>query len=187
MWHRGARQGLLAVSVMLAGFLVYVLATRVESVPTPGLMPALLGRADASIDHFTFRETRAGAVQWEVKAARARVFEAEQRADLEEVEVTLFGEKGRQLSLRADKGVLDTAKKDFVLEQRNGPIVVNLGSGYTIYTNHLAWTDARREIRTTDPVTIFGQGLEVRGVGLIGNLDSEEFKVLANVRMDVLP
>jgi lipopolysaccharide export system protein LptC len=186
MWVRLARTGLLALSVMLAAFLSYLLATRVEPVPASSENHAGLEKADAGIDQFTFTQSKDGSVRWQVQAQRARVFEGEKRALLENVQVTLFGQKGWELKLKGDEGTIDTEKRDFLLAKRTGTIAVELGSGYTIYTNHLSWADDRREISTRDPVQISGHGLDVTGLGFIGKLDTEEFKVLENVQVEIV-
>jgi lipopolysaccharide export system protein LptC len=86
-----------------------------------------------------------------------------------------------------DEGVLNTETKNFLLSNRSEPLVIHTESGYVIYTNHLAWTDETREIRTQDAVRIVGHGLEVTGRGLIGHLDREEFDVLEDVHVDLAP
>ncbi len=187
MWGRYIRGGLLVLSGILAVFLVYLLTSQVESELAPrGPVPSRLERADAGIDRFTFTQSRSGAVQWQVQAQHARMFETENRAVLEGVQVTLYGPKGRELQLEGDEGTIDTAKKNFVLAKRTGDIAVRLDNGYTIFTNHLAWTDARREVTTNDAVTITGNGLEVRGRGLVGKLDVEEFQILEDVHVAIL-
>jgi hypothetical protein len=40
-------------------------------------------------------------------------------------------------------------------------------------------------VSTNDPVTIVGQGLEITGRGLVGKLDSEEFKILDDVHVEI--
>ena len=47
--------------------------------------------------------------------------------------------------------------------------------------------DHAREIRTDDPVRMVGHGLEVKGQGLLGRMESEEFEVLQNVHVDLAP
>jgi lipopolysaccharide export system protein LptC len=187
MWERWVRRSLLGLTVILASFLVYLLATRVETLPRQGAAaPAAMGNSDAGIDQFRFTQSRAGAVQWEVRAKRAQVFEADKRALLEDVQVTLFGAKGWEMKLTGEEGTVDLAKKDFVLSNRTDPIVVQLQGGYTAVSNHLTWSDEQRRITTRDPVTISGHGLTVRGRGFSGKLDSEEFQVLENVHVDVV-
>lgn len=187
MWGRYIRGALLVLSGTLAILLVYLLTSHMESEQAPaGPVPSKLEQADAGIDHFTFTQSKAGTVQWQVQAQRARLFDNENRAVLEGVEVTLYGPKGRELRLESDEGTIDTVKKNFLLAKREGDIAVQLENGYTIYTNHLVWTDARREVSTTDAVRITGNGLEVKGRGLLGKLDNEEFQVLEDVHVEIV-
>jgi LPS export ABC transporter protein LptC len=186
MWRQWIRGSLLALSGILACFLVYLLTTRTDTTPKPSAASTgPLAHADAGIDQFNFLQSQGGIVRWKVEAQRAHVLEAQHRAQLEQVRVTLYGAQGRDLMLEGDTGTIDTASKDFLLINQGRPIVIELGSGYTIYTNHLTWTDEKREIRTEDPVLMAGHGLEVRGRGLIGKLESEEFRVLEDVRVDI--
>ena len=186
MWGLYIRRALLVLSGILAIFLVYLLTSQVESEQVPaGPVAHELEHADAGIDRFTFTQTRSGTVQWEVQAQRARLFDTENRAMLEGVQVTLYGPKGRELRLEGDEGTVDTAGKNFVLTKREGDIVVQLENGYTIFTNHLVWTDARREVSTSDAVRIVGNGLDVTGRGLVGKLDVEEFQILEDVHVEI--
>ena len=188
MWELIARRTLLTLSVMLAMFLGYLLFLNADSVPTSqSAPPGSIEQADAKISEFTYTQTKGDVVQWQVQAKYARLFEQEKRALLNVVDVTLYGTKGKELTVSGDEGTLDTATKNFLLTNRSDPLVVETGSGYTIYTNHLMWTDARREIRTNDPVKIVGNGLTVTGRGLLGRLETEEFEVLEDVHVDVFP
>ncbi len=188
LWDRWARAGLLTLSALLALSLFYILVTRSESTPRASLDgPRPLETADAGIHDFRFVQSEAGAVKWEVLARQAHLFEGEQRARLEDVRVSLFGPGGRELHAVGDEGAIDTAKKDFVLTKRSGLIAVELSSGYTIYTNHIHWSEEQKQIHTADPVTISGHGLEVTGQGLVGKIDQEEFQVLQDVHVELVP
>jgi LPS export ABC transporter protein LptC len=151
----------------------------------PGSMD--MDTADATISQFTFTQTKDDTVQWQVQAKEAQLFERDRRAILQVVAVTLFGRQGKELTVTGDEGTLNTETKNFVLANRSKPLVIYTESGYVIYTNHLAWTDQTREIRTQDPVRIVGHGLEVTGRGLLGHLDREEFEVLEDVHVDLAP
>jgi len=173
VWQRWVRGGLLALSVVLACFLAYLLVTNSTMVPTPtAAAPGSMDTADATISQFTFTQTKGDTVQWQVQAQEARLFERDRRAMLQVVEVTLFDRQGKELTMTGN---------------RSEPLVIHTESGYVIYTNHLAWTDQTREIRTEDRVRIVGHGLEVTGRGLLGHLDTEEFEVLEDVHVDLAP
>jgi lipopolysaccharide export system protein LptC len=188
MWELVARRTLLALSVILAAFLGYLLYMNADSVPTSqSAPPGSIEQADAKISEFIFTQTKGDVIQWQVQAKQARLFEREKRALLSEVDVTLYGVKGKELTVSGEEGTLDTAAKNFVLANRVDPLVVETGSGFTIYTNHLVWTDDTKEIRTNDLVRIVGHGLVVTGRGLLGRMESEEFEVLDDVHVDVSP
>lgn len=188
MWEIIARRTLLAASVLLAVFLGYLLVRNADSVPTSRpAVPDPMEQADAKLSEFTFTQSKGDVVQWQVQAKEARVFEQEQRALLHDVALTFYGGEGEEVTVYGDEGTLDTASKDFALSNRKVPVTVTTRSGYTIYTNHLVWTDKSREIRTEDPVRIVGHGLEIRGLGLLGRMESEEFEVLHDVHVDLVP
>ena len=188
VWRSWVQRGLLTLSGVLACFLVYLLVTNSASVPPPtttGL--GTFSQADATISHFSFTQTKGDQVQWQIEARQARLFEQDKKAVLDGVEVTLYGAEGREMTVQGDEGNLDTATKDFVLMNRSEPLVIRTESGYTIYTNYVTWKDETREIRTREPVRIVGHGLEVTGRGLMGHIDTEEFHVLEDVHVDLVP
>jgi LPS export ABC transporter protein LptC len=188
MWELVARRVLLAVSVCLTLFLGYLLFNNVDSPPTSQATPqGPIETADAKISEFIFTQSKGDVIQWQVQAKQARLFEKEKRALLNDVDVTLYGQNGKELTVFGEEGTLDTQTKNFSLANLEKPIVVETGSGYTIYTNHLAWTDNAREIRTDDPVRIVGHGLEVTGRGLLGRMESEVFEVLEDVHVVLSP
>ena len=188
MWERWFRRGLLALSVVLATFLGYLLVTRSNPGFSSRSVTAVEAEsADARIQDFMYTQTNGDIVQWKVQAEQARLFEKDSHAVLSNVHVTLYGKQGQELTLSGDEGTLDTQTKNFQLSNRTAPIVVETQSGYTIHTNHLTWTDARHEIKTDDHVTINGDGLQVTGMGILGKMDTEEIQVLDNVRVDLVP
>ena len=188
MWELVARRTLLALSATLAAFLAYLLFTNADSVPTSqSAPPGTIEQADSKISEFIFTQSKGDIVQWQVQAKQARMFESEKRVLLSGVHVTLYGGQGKELTVSGEEGTLDTGTKNFVLANRADPLVVETGSGYVIYTNHLEWMDDTKEIRTDDPVRIIGNGLEVRGRGLLGRLELEEFEVLEDVHVDLFP
>jgi LPS export ABC transporter protein LptC len=188
MWELIARRTLLAASALLAVFLGYLLVRNADSVSTS--QPSVsepMEQADAKLSEFTFTQSKGDVVQWQVQAKQARIFEQEQRALLHDVSLTFYGGEGEEVRVHGDEGMLDTASKDFALSNREAPVTVITKSGYTIYTNHLVWTDKSKEIRTEDPVRIVGPGLEIQGLGLLGRMESEEFEVLHDVHVDLVP
>ena len=185
MPNRFLRWMLSGVILSLSAYLGYVVIGHVRNnaPPTPVESP-VLQEADAGMKGFVYRQTKDGVVQWEVAARKAEVFEAKHEATLETVELKLFGHGGQEMILQADEGIINTVTNDFELRNREKLITIELANGYTILTPHVYWIDSKQEIRTTDLVTIQGQGLQITGIGLVGYLESEEFTVLDQVRVE---
>ena len=187
MWEIFARRALLSLSILLTIFLGYLLFRNAES-PSRGASVSsnAIEDADAKLGEFTFTQSKGEAVEWQVRARQARIFEQEKRAVLHEVVLTFYGGSGDEVTVHGEEGTFNTVTKDFVLANRETPIVVQTRSGYTIYTNRLEWVEAMREIRTTAPVRIVGHGLEIRGQGRMGRISSEEFEILKDVHVDLV-
>ena len=143
--------------------------------------------ADAWIQGFSYRQTRSGSTRWVVTANQAKVFEEEHLARLQDVQVQLFdGDFQReQLVITSEKGIMNTSTNDFDLVSEKDQTVMTFDSGYQVYSDRLTWVEQARQFQTTDPVMIRGDGLTITGVGLMGKVDSKEFQVLANVRVEV--
>lgn len=185
MWVVWFRRALLALSLIFGFSLLYVLLTRPQSeFVAPSFPPESLSKADGGMEDFTFFHSQEGVVQWEVKADNAQIFEKNNQAILKEVTITLFGQGGREMRLQGEDGRINTLSRDFMVSNPSSDLSIELEGGYLVYTNHLSWKDDRRILTTKDPVTIIGNGMTIKGVGLIGKLDVEEFQVQRHVEVD---
>lgn len=188
MWELVVRRALLSLSVLLAAFLGYLLFKNADfRESSRPMVPESIEQADAKIMEFIFTQSKGDTVQWQVQAKQARLFEQEKRAVLHDVALTFYGAGGDMVIVHGEEGTLDTTTKNFTLANRQTPVVVETKSGYTIYTNHLVWVEETREIQTGDSVRMVGHGLEMRGQGLRGKMESEEFEVLQDVHVDLAP
>jgi LPS export ABC transporter protein LptC len=171
---------------MMAIFIGHRVYTHMETkTPPSSLSSKDSNPADAWIQGFTYRQTQSGVAKWEVVAKRAQVFEAEHRAQLEDVTVHLFGKEDKQMTVEAEQGTINTKTKNIDLQNQNGFLSVQLNNGYTIFSKHLQWKESSHQVKSQTPVVIKGKGLTITGTGLVGNVDEEEFQILSNVRAEV--
>ena len=68
--------------------------------------------ADAWIQGFSYRQTRAGSTKWVVTADQAKVFDDEHIAKLQSVKVKLFDQtfEKEQMMITSQEGVMNTCK-----------------------------------------------------------------------------
>ena len=143
--------------------------------------------ADAWIQGFSYRQTRSGATKWVVTADQAQVFEKEHTAKLQTVRVQLFDKAFQEelLLITSQEGVMNTSNNDFDLISQDEKTVMTFESGYQVFSDRLTWKEAEGQIETEDPVVIKGNGLVLSGTGLIGYAETNEFRLLSNVRAEV--
>ena len=183
--QRLARAGLLGiVFVILGAILVFVLVGPTRRVPSV-IVEVLPQAADAGLREFSFVQSKDGLVDWKIQARQAQVFDAEAKAVLSDVHVTLTGSDGVSMTVEGDEGTINTSSKDFVVGKRSGDLALVLQSGYTIYTPRLNWVNQEHRLWTDDPVRIKGPRLEVTGQGMDALLSTREMRIRRNVRVGI--
>lgn len=143
--------------------------------------------ADAWIQGFSYRQTRSGSTKWVVTADQAQVFDDEHLAKLQNVSVQLFDKtfKKEQMLITSQEGVMNTSSNDFELISHDEKTVMTFEDGSQMFTDKLTWNEAARQIYADDLVVIEGDGLVITGVGLVGDIEKNEFRLLNNVRAEV--
>ncbi|UCD10521.1 MAG: LPS export ABC transporter periplasmic protein LptC [Nitrospinaceae bacterium] len=71
---------------------------------------------DVEIENFKLINEDAGSKTWELTADRAQVLRAEDRTELEKVQLKLQQEAGREFMISADNGVIENENRDIRLE-----------------------------------------------------------------------
>ncbi len=184
-FFRRSRGILLLVTFALVGSLLTATVLHLRKKSAPLSIAGIGGPADVKIGNFTVVQTQGEGRQWELVAKRAELFAGRQEAVLEGVAVTLHRPVGGDLLVRGDRGLLDTARKNFFLENMGAPLEISLDPGTTLVTEGVRWNNDRREIEAVGPVRIRGRNFEVSGQGLIVKVVPQEFQVSGDVRLSL--
>jgi LPS export ABC transporter protein LptC len=172
---------------MLLALLAWVLSVGIEH---PQVLPpsrTLISKADIEMEGFTLKQIRNGAVEWDIKAKRAELFEDRKEVFLNETQANLQTAEGLQVSFSGDQGLLNTATHDFEIKNNDGDLDVSLNNGFTIRAPSLSWKDQEREIVSLEPVQITAQRLRIRGNQLIVKLENQQFTVNGDVHVTTAP
>ena len=139
-------------------------------------------KSDVKISRFSFVQTHEGERDWELKAEKAEVFEKEQQARLETVDVTMQTPQGLELKFQGDEGTIDTFKKDFSVRKKDALMVIQMSNGYTIKTSGLKWFNDQREMITEGAAHISGPQVEIDGKELKVAVENQEVTVSGDVQ-----
>lgn len=134
--------------------------------------------ADLRLDRVHYTETREGVKEWDLDAASAIYFKEGNTVRLEKIRATFFGREKETYFLEAEKGTFNTQTR---VVEVSGDVKIDSSTGYHVRTQHLRYEAEKKELHTSDPVEMKGPELEVKGVGLILDLNQERMKILADV------
>jgi lipopolysaccharide export system protein LptC len=134
--------------------------------------------ADLTLEDIHYVETKGKKKEWELRAKSGQHFREADYTTLEDLAVTFYGEEGRVITLKGNKGSMKERKEIEVW----GDVVITSSDGYRVTTNSLRYDGAKQQITTEDPVMLEGKGVEVRGVGLVVDLKTKKISILRKVQ-----
>ncbi len=131
------------------------------------------------IDNVHYSGTRDGRRAWDLEAERATRYEKEDRTILDRVRMVFFSGDDSSYVLIADRG--EYMEGDGLVKV-SGNVTVTSEEGYSLRTETLTYSTALKEIKTDDPVEIDSPFMNVKGVGLVIDVEEGRFSVLKDVR-----
>ncbi|MBI5182664.1 MAG: LPS export ABC transporter periplasmic protein LptC [Nitrospirae bacterium] len=141
--------------------------------------------ADMTMDNFHFTQTGKDKIDWEVKAAKARLFKKDKVAVLEDIEATFTTPQGVRLELRGDEGIFNTESRDIYIRKKNNDVRIVSNNGYKMSANSLSWQNNNKVAITNDAVLIEGPQLKIKGKGFRFNVLSQELEIIADVEANI--
>lgn len=122
--------------------------------------------ANLTIKNFQHVATENGEKKWTLEASSASLYTQQDTARLTDISVTFSMKKGNDLSVHADKGVLNIKTNDMTI---SGNIIAQLPD-YSLTTENLNYQHASRMIQVNEPVEIIGQSMTLKAGSFTYNL-----------------
>ena len=137
-------------------------------------------KANMEISGFRLEETDGPDSVWTLKAKKAEMFKNSKRIIFTDVETQVNGDLRAKntYNITSDQGAYFMDEDKIILEKN---VTINTSQGYKIFTDRLDYSVKTKQIRSIDPVNIFGktpggQLLSIEGVGIDGSLGSGNLK-----------
>jgi LPS export ABC transporter protein LptC len=139
---------------------------------------------DIVVEGIGFSEWEEDRLVWTMEAERSWYRHAEEKARLEQVEVTFFPPGGGRMLLWATFVDYDVQTRDlWARESVRG----RSDQGYDFTTESLLYDADEREVKTDDKVTLEKDRLTIQGTGMKGSLAEHRFHLLSAVRAEFAP
>lgn len=134
-----------------------------------------LDDANLTINNFDYRDVEEGQTRWTLHAESARYYRDKQETHLSQINAMFFPEEGGQVELQGDQGVFHNNSKDMEVK---GNVLVTHSDGYRMATDRLLYQRQTELIHTPTPVSMEGQGVTVKGVGMRLELGKGKLTIL---------
>ncbi len=132
----------------------------VPSLPNPGVLTS------TEMDGVQFEQSKDGVREWSLTASRLYSQENDSDMELEDVEAFFYGTSGKEeeTNVNSRKARYNSSTRQLILQ---GNVIVQNQQGYEMLTESLEYVPAEKKIRTTAPVHIKGNNIEVKGKKLL--------------------
>ena len=168
----------MAVIAVTLGALIWSYAShrRPPEEPRLGQQP-IETEAEMSIGKVHQTATRDGVKEWDLVAESAKYDEERSQVEFDRVAATFFLKDNQEVSLNADRGILQTDSKDMAV---SGNVVV-ANRGYRLQTEALTYRHSQRQILSRAPVEISGNAFRLTAERLTLDLETEEAQLEGKV------
>lgn len=170
--------GLLLVILMTMGALVWVFIDHRRAMDRPR---AAIGNVDEEADMRLGKvrqtATRDGVKEWDLVALSAKYQDDKNQVVFQDMAVTFFLKEQQEVTLKANKGVLQTDSKDM---SASGNVVVK-NQDYRLETEALTYRHNDRIVLSEAPVVISGDAFHFTADSLFIDIEAEEAKLEGKV------
>ncbi|MBI1911856.1 MAG: LPS export ABC transporter periplasmic protein LptC [Deltaproteobacteria bacterium] len=120
-----------------------------------------------------------GRIEWELVADSAKRTKDVDLTILSNVTLVFFSKQGEPYTLKAAEGRFKEGTGEVTV---TGNVVVNSEEGYRVATESLNYSMKTKVITTDAEVELSSKGMNIKGVGLLAEVDKQSFQLLKNVR-----
>ncbi len=138
-----------------------------------------VGGADMRMEKIHFIEDKHGHKTWELEANSVQQYQNQDLILLEDVKVIFYSKGEGTFSLTGKKGKVYQSSKNMELE---GEVILTSSEGYRLKTHSISYNHLERSVRSSDPVEIEGEQIQMAGIGMLVNMEEKTFKILRQVR-----
>ena len=143
---------LATIFIVLGGVIGIYIAFQQDSTVSESIPESVEPDATLSIGKIHQTATRKGKKEWSLEANSARYVDKTSQMVLKDLMVTFFLDDKSEITLAADKGILNTDSNDIEV---SGNVVVK-NKEYKLLTERLNYAHDKRVLYSTAPVTISG-------------------------------
>jgi LPS export ABC transporter protein LptC len=173
---------IIAIVVALFALVIVIALVSMNRLKSKNLLKVMPEQVDLEIQGFVFTEVGESGSRWEVKAEKATYERKENLAVFDKVRIKLNTAEGKVYNMTADKGRMETEKKDIEI---NGNVIITSSAGEKFTTDYLNYSDEQKKFYTDAPVTMESDRIAIKGKGLTLFIKSGELNLNSMVKAKI--
>ena len=171
---------ILLLIVLIGGAVLVSLLTNLRGKKAPEAVEKVSTEgADMQLKKIRFVEDKQGQKTWELEAESVNQYQEQNMLVLEDVKLTFYTKEGRVIYLTGKQGKVYQDSKDVDL---TGDVVLTSSDGYQLKTHSASYRHSEKVVRTSDPVEIDGEQIQLTGKGMLVDVEAKTFKILSQVK-----
>jgi lipopolysaccharide export system protein LptC len=171
---------IVSVVIVILAVLIAVTTAIMTGLNKPqNVLKALRESVDLEIKGFVYTEVGEANMKWEVTAETATYDRKQNLAILDQVQIKLTTADGKVFEMSADKGQMDTEKKDIEIK---GNVVIHSDAGDRFTTDYIYYSDLQKKFYTDAPVTVENERMKITGKGMALLMDKGELNIPSTVK-----
>jgi LPS export ABC transporter protein LptC len=168
---------LATIFVTLAGVTLIYIVFQKDSSVSESIPESVEPDATLSIGKIHHTATRIGKKEWSLEADSANYIGKTSQMVLKNLLVTFFMDDASEITLTADKGILNTDSND--IEVSGNVVVIN--REYKLLTEKLNYANDKRVMYSTTPVTISGPDVHLAADTISFDLNTQKVTLEGSV------
>jgi LPS export ABC transporter protein LptC len=143
---------------------------------------------DAALQVKEFHRTKIdkGRKVWEVSGEEARYLKAQREAVIMKPRIVFYNKKGETLEAQGSEARLFFAEQEIEKLVIQGGIEVSF-QGFVFHTDEIVYLSEKNQVLSPGKVSLKGKGLELEGIGMEMDLETEQIRVLQKVKTKLRP
>jgi LPS export ABC transporter protein LptC len=181
VWMKLKRKVWIVLGFSLAALLaaIALLAVDLYKTSPKTLLKVMADNVDLQVKNVLYTDVGQSGEKWEIRADTARYHKKENLAFFDKVQVKLVNPEGKTFRMTGDQGKLQTDTKNIEI---SGNVEILSDRGDRLRTDVLHYTHAENAVHTDGAVTMWGNNMQIRGIGMILNMKQGQLSLQSSVK-----
>lgn len=165
--------------ILYVGFSIWQRSTKKEIITEKRSISTQIGKESMRLEKIHLIEEKHGQKTWELEAHQINYYQDQNLFILKDVKVNFYLRNGKTFTLSGKEGKFFQDTKNMELM---GDVILSSNEGYRLKTASVFYDHSKKMVSGKDLVEVEDDKIQMKGEGMIIDMESRIFKLLNRVR-----